>query len=52
MMVAIIMVIQISEVDKMYRLRDPLLTQSGFSVCNHVVSSVIMRVKEVYQLHF
>ena len=52
MIVVIIMVIQISEVDKIYLLRDILLISSGFSVHNHMAISMIMRIKKVYQLYF
>lgn len=52
MIVVIIMVLQISEVDKMYFLRDILLISSGFSVNNHMAIPLIMRIKKVYQLYF
>lgn len=52
MIVVIIMVLQISEVDKMYFLREILLISSGFSVNNHMAIPLIMRIKKVYQLYF
>lgn len=52
MIVVIIMVTWIPEIDKMYLLRDILLTSPGFSVCNHMVISIIMRIKKGYQLSF
>lgn len=52
MIVVIIMVLQISEVDKMYLLRDILLISSGFSVNNHMAIPIIMRIKKVYQFYF
>lgn len=49
--IIIIMIIQTSEIDKMYLLRGIPLILSGFSVRNYLVIPIIMRIKKAYQLY-